>query len=155
MCLTAPERLQSGSDEAHVWRARMNQEPASVHILSEILAPDERQRADRFHFRRDREHFTVARGALRLILSRYLDLPPELIRFSYNQVRRAREKHWRAKSRCGSTCRTRAELRSTPGHQGPKSGSMSKSIREDFASLEIAERFFSSREIAMLRRLLN
>lgn len=83
--LHAPEHLLLGSNEVHVWRAYLHQEIALVQACFDILQPDERYRAGRFHFQRDRDRFIVARGVLRFILSRYLDTPPDLIRFSYNQ----------------------------------------------------------------------
>ena len=48
-----------------------------------LLSPDEHERAARFHFDRDRNHFIVARGLLRQILGRYADLPASAIRFLY------------------------------------------------------------------------
>lgn len=50
----------------------------------ENLAPEERKRAERFRFPMDRERFILARGALRGIIGRYLDVAPHLVRFSYN-----------------------------------------------------------------------
>ncbi len=49
------------------------------------LAPDERDRAERYMFERDRRRFTVARTALRDLLGRYLQTPPEQIEFTYGE----------------------------------------------------------------------
>jgi len=48
-----------------------------------ILSEDEKIRADRFIFGRDRKRFVVTRGKLRVILSEYLQQSPESIKFSY------------------------------------------------------------------------
>jgi 4'-phosphopantetheinyl transferase len=53
--------------------------------LRTLLLEDEVHRADRFRFPKDRNHFTIARGTLRILLSHYLKLEPGQIRFEYNQ----------------------------------------------------------------------
>ncbi len=47
------------------------------------MTDDERQRAARFHFERDRTRFVCARGILRRLIAAELDLPPGRIRFDY------------------------------------------------------------------------
>jgi phosphopantetheinyl transferase len=47
------------------------------------LAPDERERANRFRFEADRLHWTNARSALREILGAYLNVAPSAIAFAY------------------------------------------------------------------------
>ena len=73
------------SDEVQIWRAALDLAPPHVEVLRDILSEDEVNRADRFVFERDRTHFTVARGLLRLILGRYLQLEPRQLRFSYSR----------------------------------------------------------------------
>lgn len=48
-----------------------------------LLSPEERGRAARFRFDRDRAHFSVCRGTLRRLLGEALSLAPERIEFSY------------------------------------------------------------------------
>jgi len=48
-----------------------------------LLSEDELQRAQRFHFDRDRKHFCAARGLLRTVLSGYLAVPAKDIAFRY------------------------------------------------------------------------
>ncbi len=50
-----------------------------------LLSADERVRAERFHFARDRVAFVAARGWLRLVLARYLSCGPDRIAFGYGQ----------------------------------------------------------------------
>lgn len=47
------------------------------------MTDDERQRAARFRFERDRTRFVCARGLLRALLSSELGVAPDLIRFVY------------------------------------------------------------------------
>lgn len=52
--------------------------------LRRTLSPDEKERAERFRFERDRWRFLVRRGMLRLILSRYAGLEPAQLLFAYS-----------------------------------------------------------------------
>jgi 4'-phosphopantetheinyl transferase len=70
-------------DELHIWYADLDRDPAAVRGLRRLLAGDERERADRFRFERDRSRYTVARGLLRTIIGRYLGCAPEAVRFEY------------------------------------------------------------------------
>ena len=65
----------------HVWATSLDDlsETASRGLLS----ADERERADRFHFERDRRRFVTARGLLRVLLGRYLDVDPADLLFGY------------------------------------------------------------------------
>jgi 4'-phosphopantetheinyl transferase len=53
--------------------------------LEPLLTPDERDRADRFKFDHLRRSFVLARGVLRVLLGRYLDIDPASIRFGYDE----------------------------------------------------------------------
>lgn len=76
-----PKNLSLGEEDVHVWRSALDQTEAAVQGFFHLLAPDERGRAERFHFREDRERFIVARGLLRCILSHYLDVEPDRVKF--------------------------------------------------------------------------
>jgi 4'-phosphopantetheinyl transferase len=68
----------------HIWQAALDQPAPVVAQLEQLLADDERVRAARFHFERDRRRFIVARGVLRSLLARYINCPPAQISFSYS-----------------------------------------------------------------------
>ncbi len=69
--------------EVHVWRSRIEAPPTQVEEARAILAPDEVARADRFIREVHGIHFTLARGALRVLLGRYLEVRPEEVQFKY------------------------------------------------------------------------
>lgn len=69
--------------EVHVWRACLDRPEEELADLARLLSPDERERAGRFHFERDRRHFVAGRGILRGILGRYLGRAPEQLAFVY------------------------------------------------------------------------
>jgi 4'-phosphopantetheinyl transferase len=66
--------------EIHVWRY----EPADSEP-SILLSDDERQRAARFVFEKDRRFFAACRSALRVLLGRYLERRAEEISFVYSE----------------------------------------------------------------------
>ena len=67
----------------HVWQADLGLEAAYLRRLEQNLSADERKRASRFRFARDRARFVGARGLLREILARYLNAPPGRLSFGY------------------------------------------------------------------------
>jgi 4'-phosphopantetheinyl transferase len=79
----APVAPVLGSEEVHVWRLTLRQPQECLERLNRTLAPDERDRAERFYFDRHRERFVAARGLLRVILGLYLCRQPESVHFRY------------------------------------------------------------------------
>lgn len=77
---TPEPELSSGHVE--VWRVRLDG-PVETTSVRSILSSDELDRADRFHFEKDRLHFARCRSALRFLLGAYLAIPPEEIHFVY------------------------------------------------------------------------
>jgi 4'-phosphopantetheinyl transferase len=63
-----------GLDELHLWCA-----PLDRAIDPSLLTADELARAERFKMRRVREQFVAARGQLRIVLGRYLNLAPAAV----------------------------------------------------------------------------
>lgn len=64
----------------HLWQIPLDLN-TSLEDRYAILPPDEKKRADRFVFDKHRRRFILAHFALRKILGRYLDIPPEKIQF--------------------------------------------------------------------------
>jgi 4'-phosphopantetheinyl transferase len=71
--------------DVHVWRVCLDPDSRYVSKLFQTLSMDEMHKADKFHFDKDRNRFVVARGTLRKILGRYLNLTPNRISFSYSR----------------------------------------------------------------------
>jgi len=148
-----PTRPELSVEEVHVWRAWLDAEESEVTRLRALLSDEERARADRFHFTKDRRHFTVARGLLRTLVARYTDRRPELVSFTYNAYGKPSL----------STEDAGASLRFNLSHskglalyafaRGREVGVDVEFSREEFAGEEIAARFFSPAEVAVLRAL--
>lgn len=81
---TPSEEMSLGADEVHVWKVHLNREVARIPLFQKLLEPEEVDRARRFYFERDRQHWIVAHGLLRILLGRYLQTDPRLLRFDLN-----------------------------------------------------------------------
>jgi len=81
-----PESLHLNIGEVHVWRASLGHNSSLLQNMFETLSPDEKTRAERYHFDKDKNHFIAARGILREILSRYLETDPVKITFTYSSL---------------------------------------------------------------------
>jgi 4'-phosphopantetheinyl transferase len=148
-----PQPLGLGSDEVHVWRARLDVIAAQVEALAQTLATDERARAQRFHAARDRTHYIVARGLLRAILGRYLDEQPERLHFCYS----AHGKPALAEEQAADALRFNVShahgLALYALTRGREIGIDLEHIRADVTGEDIAARFFAPREVGMLQAL--
>ncbi len=136
--------------ELHVWRIVLKVSPGRLEALAATLAPEERERADRYKFEYLRRRFTVGRGALREILARTAGAAPERLRF-------------------GQRHNGKPELLDPPGWQfnfsrsrdlalcavvrGPEVGIDLEAIRPVSNPLDLGERFFVPDEAETLRRL--
>ena len=79
----APAHCALLCDDVHVWRAGLDHEPECIERLAALLSDDERARAERFHFERDRSRFIAGRATLRAILGRYIACDPAALTFGY------------------------------------------------------------------------
>ncbi len=70
-------------DEVHLWLVPLSPHASAVEEFASTLTSDERERAARFHFDRDRRRFVVARGLLRQLLGHYAGMRGDAIRFAY------------------------------------------------------------------------
>jgi 4'-phosphopantetheinyl transferase len=71
-----PGELTLSPGEVQVWQVEHLD-----GLSQEILTPEERSRAERFHFARDREAFLTTRIVLRELLGRYMGLAPQELQF--------------------------------------------------------------------------
>lgn len=146
-----PEDLTLGCDEVHVWRATLDVEASRVRSLQQILTADERARAERFHFREDRERFIVARGRLRIILGRYLMVDPSELRFSYSLYGKpSLAGGFDADALCFNLSHADG-LALYAVARGRRLGVDIERVRADVADERVAEQFFAPGEVAALR----
>ncbi len=145
-----PVSLSLLAGEVHVWRLGLEQSAAEFLALLDI---EEVARANRFHFDKDRNHFVVARGFLRLLLGRYLQAEPKQLKFSYGE--------WGKPSLAGEFRDSRLRFNMSHSHgvalyavtEGREIGVDVEHERADFAGDDIARRFFSPFEVGVLCEL--
>jgi len=80
---SAPPELSLPTRTVHVWRADLGLEAVYLRRLEQNLSADEKERASRFRFARDRARFVGARGLLREILALHLNASPGRLSFGY------------------------------------------------------------------------
>ena len=141
------------ADEVHVWRIPLDLAAPHVERLGQALNDEERTRTARFHFDRDRRQYQIVRGALRAILSRYVDAPPGDLAFVYNAT-------GKPALRCGPG---EQDLRFNISHSGRMAliavalgrdiGVDIELIRGNIPTEEIENRFFAPAEVASIRAL--
>jgi 4'-phosphopantetheinyl transferase len=122
---------------------------ARLDHLSGILAPEERERANRFRFPEHRRRYIVCRGTVRELLAPYLNLAPAAIQFDHNPY--------------GKPSVPGSGVHFNVSHSGDwamlavsaqlEVGIDLERIDPSFAQEQIPERFFSPREVEHLRSL--
>ena len=144
-----PPDLDLPSNEIHVWYAFLDQTTHLLHTFEEMLSIDEKVRAHRFYFERDRKRFIARRGILRNILGRHLDVEPSSLQFCYGK---------NGKPALAKTY-GKGDIRFNMSHsegiavyaftRGREIGVDIERIHEIPEMDRIAERFFSTRENAV------
>jgi len=137
--------------EIHAWFADLEQPAEAIQQLAATLTADEKQRAARFHFERDRSRYIAGRGILRHLLGAYLETPPDRLQFRYGE-------HGKPE-----LAEPASDLRFNLSHSHGLAlyafvsrreiGCDIERLREDVWRDRIAERFFSRAEAAALSAL--
>jgi 4'-phosphopantetheinyl transferase len=148
---TQPPEL--AAEEVHVWRIPLECGTADLDRLRTLLADDERQRSERFYFEKDRRYFIAGRGALRSLVAGYLARHPSEIRFAYTSYGKP--------MLAGQSGEVELRFNLSHSHglallavtRGRDVGVDLEHIRDDLNGEQLAERFFSPREVEILRSL--
>lgn len=126
---------------------------SEAEALAGLLSEDERRRAERFVFERDRRRYTVARARLRQLLAERLGAAPESLQLAYSAhgkpalARRPGQRDLRFNvSHCG-------DVAAYAFTEGREVGVDVEEVRVLPDADEVAMRFFSQRERAAYLRL--
>jgi 4'-phosphopantetheinyl transferase len=148
---SAPSLIALADGAVHVWSVPLAAGPQRLARLHALLDPEERQRAARYTHLASREQYVVARSTLRVLLGRYLDCAPEDVRLEAGAQGKpalaggAAELHFNVSHTSGLALVALTRV-------GPV-GIDVEHVRPMPTHLDMAERFFTPRESAALRRL--
>jgi 4'-phosphopantetheinyl transferase len=140
-----------GPDDVHVWQVSLAVDEQAER-LEPLLAADERDRADRFHFPRDRRRFVIGRGSLRVLLGEYLSVAPADVRLDVTPLGKPHLAR-------GPTAGLRFNVAHTDELAlfaltwGREVGVDVERERPDVEWRELAQRFFAPAEVAALTAL--
>ncbi len=149
----APEKNALERGDLHVWRVDMGAAIAQSAVLLSTLSADERERAARFSVEKYRDHFVAARGTLRRVLARYLDVQAEELTFSYGEHGKpALASQWAAADLHFNMSHSR-DVALCAVARGQQVGVDVEYPRPQVNYERIAERFFSLEEFEALMEL--
>jgi 4'-phosphopantetheinyl transferase len=141
------------NDEVHVWHQDLNGGSSAIETFHGVLSSEEQQRALRFRFDRDRNESIVTRGTLRILLASYLRLAPMQLSFAYSEYGRPRLTPEAQANTIDFNVSHSGGQALLAFARGRTIGIDIERVRRDFATGEIAERFFSMAERDALREL--
>ena len=134
-------------NQVRVWTADLSRFACHLSFFRSLLSPEERARAARFTFERDERRFVLSHGLVRRLLSHYLGLEPAYISFHYSM---------HGKPAVQSNADKSADVRFSISHSadclvcavslGREVGVDVEVVRSDLDHLQLAQRFFSTRE---------
>jgi 4'-phosphopantetheinyl transferase len=148
-----PGRHQLESREVCLWTVRLEASEDNFARSVAWLSPEEKSRAERFHFSRHRRAFALGRAALRALLGSYLGIQPAEVCFIYG----AQGKPALSDAACplrfnASNSGDLAAVAFTTGCEIGVDVEQHRTLH-DFEN--IAQRFFSPQEAAELMELPN
>jgi len=149
----SPVELPALEKSIHVWAVRLDDTTVDLDCGHDLLSPEERERATRFKFDRDRRRYLVAHIALHDILSRYVPIDPARLSFDIGANGKPRLPQALASSSVEFNLSHSNEMALLAVCHRREVGVDIEYVKEDFEFHEVAKRFFSAREVAAIRGL--
>ncbi len=151
--LSPPPTFALVPNEAHVWLIEANDAVVRASRLETLLSSAERERTARFKFERDRRLYTVAHAALRSILAGYLNVAPGDLEFEIGPRGKPRLAPTFSNDSLEFNLSHSSEVALIAVTREQEIGVDVERIKEDFAFAEVAERYFTTREVSAIRAL--
>ena len=147
------KNVSLNENEIHVWSVNLDQSDVQLKKLQLYLATDEIKRARGYYFKKEKNYFIAARGMLRKILSLYINRQPYEFIFEHNKFGKPFLPHEFGGSKFRFNLSHSHGLALYAIVLNHEIGIDVEYIREDFKEFEIANRFFSPEEVAVLNSL--
>jgi 4'-phosphopantetheinyl transferase len=140
-------------NEVHIWLVQTNDPSISLEDFESLLSSLERDRALRFKFGADRRRYVIAHAALRSILSIYTKRPAEELQFASGPYGKPKLAAIHSKNKIDFNLSHSHEVALIAVTAAREIGVDVEWVKKDFAFGEVAERFFTRREVAALQSL--
>ena len=140
-------------NEVHVWSVQTNDKSSSPDDFKDLLSSVEQDRASKFRFETDRRRYTISHAALRSILSNYVNDSARALQFAEGPYGKPKLAPNHAMERVEFNLSHSHELALIAVAQGREIGVDVEWVREAFAFDEVAQRFFTTKEVAALHAL--
>ncbi len=134
--------------QIHLWCCDLDKNEVRLDEYISLISADEIVRAKKFKFKKDRNCYIISRGILRELLGAYLDENAAKLKFEYTSY--------------GKPYLPNKNLNFNISHSGDmvvcafvvglQIGVDIEKIKQDFDVLELAQKFFSKREIEVLEK---
>jgi len=148
----SPAELLLDPQAVHVWAVPLDLPPEGIASLATVLSTNELERAEKFRFPHLRSRYVAARGSLRVLLGRYLQLDPAALEFSYSSRGKPTLKGQGAESLHFNLAHSH-ELALIAITRAAPVGVDVERIRPMRDADRIADRFFSTREAEAFRKV--
>jgi 4'-phosphopantetheinyl transferase len=140
-------------NEVHIWRIPLKKSSLQTLRVQRVLSADEREKAARFYFDKDRTQFVQARAALRFILGEYLQVDPQTLEFSYGLQGKPALANEHVDNSLRFNLSRREGLALLAVTRGREIGVDVELVNADLPVFEIAGTTFSDSELGTLRNL--
>ena len=140
-------------DEVHLWRVQLECVAKVEERWMQMLSTDERARAARFHFPRDRQYFTATRALLRTILASYAGCNAKDLVFRYSDKEKPSVQPGHAAERIEFNVSHSGDVALLAFAKARSLGVDVERVRQDSDHEAIARRFFSEDEQRQLAAL--
>ncbi len=138
------------NDDVHVWKFESSKTSTAIDFFS-ILSNEEKDRALKFHFEKDRISYLTAHYNLRRLISNYLKIDPQDVNFVTNKYGKP---FIDGINKLQFNISHSGNIVLIAFHKSKPVGVDVEMHRDDIKYAEIAERFFSKNEVQALKTAL-
>lgn len=131
----------------HIWYCDFDQNRAQINYYTSLLSKDEKQKADRFKFKKDEDCYIITRGILRLLIASYLRMNAKDLSFKYTSFGKP---YLAIKNELKFNVSHSGNMAAFAFFKGQEIGVDIEKVKNDFDVLELAQNFFSQTEIIAL-----